>query len=398
MKRVLYVAYEFPPLVNGGGVLRAAALARHLPAFGWQPCVLAAAGRGYYDGRRLQAPPVEVVRVPGVDLRFTRVPAWFVPDPHWPWLLPAVVAGWRLLRQRRFDLIYTTSSPWTASLVGLALQRLSRLPWISEQRDPWPHAHGRWLSEKFECWVAEGAHRLVVTTESQRAARLQRFPRLERTRVRVVPNGFDAEDLPPAAVARPPDRFTMVYAGGIDAHGEPRNPGPLLEQLSLLCKASLIDRARWRLKFIGVQPYDRPRLREQTVRLGLNDVVEMLDDMPREQTLAELRAADALLLLQQGATYEQCLPAKTFEYLYLQKPILCLAPPDSEAGRFVAAFSEGSHVVPHQDGERMREALLAIDRGWTDGTLRARTNEDFYRRFERQRLVGALAALMDELV
>ena len=41
LKRVLMIAYEFPP-VGAGGVNRSLKFARYLPQFGWQPLVLTA--------------------------------------------------------------------------------------------------------------------------------------------------------------------------------------------------------------------------------------------------------------------------------------------------------------------------------------------------------------------
>ena len=46
-KRVLIVAYHFPPIAGSSGVLRALKLCRYLPENGWQPTVLAPNPRAY---------------------------------------------------------------------------------------------------------------------------------------------------------------------------------------------------------------------------------------------------------------------------------------------------------------------------------------------------------------
>ena len=40
MKRVLMVAYHFPPLAGSSGIQRTLRFVQHLPALGWQPLVL----------------------------------------------------------------------------------------------------------------------------------------------------------------------------------------------------------------------------------------------------------------------------------------------------------------------------------------------------------------------
>ena len=47
MKRVLMIAYHFPPLAGSSGIQRTLRFMRHLPEFGWEPLVLTAHPRAY---------------------------------------------------------------------------------------------------------------------------------------------------------------------------------------------------------------------------------------------------------------------------------------------------------------------------------------------------------------
>jgi len=42
MKRVLMIAFHFPPLAGSSGIQRTLRFVQHLPALGWQPLVLSA--------------------------------------------------------------------------------------------------------------------------------------------------------------------------------------------------------------------------------------------------------------------------------------------------------------------------------------------------------------------
>jgi hypothetical protein len=47
LKRVLMIAFHFPPLAGGSGVQRTLRFVQQLPEMGWQPLVLSANCRAY---------------------------------------------------------------------------------------------------------------------------------------------------------------------------------------------------------------------------------------------------------------------------------------------------------------------------------------------------------------
>ena len=71
MKRVLLIAFHFPPVQGSSGVQRTLRFARYLPDFGWEPIVLTAHPRAYAetsDDQLKDIPPgVRVIRAPAWD-------------------------------------------------------------------------------------------------------------------------------------------------------------------------------------------------------------------------------------------------------------------------------------------------------------------------------------------
>jgi hypothetical protein len=47
MKRVLMVAYHFPPLAGSSGIQRTLRFVQHLPRYGWHPMVLTVTANAY---------------------------------------------------------------------------------------------------------------------------------------------------------------------------------------------------------------------------------------------------------------------------------------------------------------------------------------------------------------
>src|SRR5579859_4861972 len=67
MKRVLFVAYYFPPL-GGIGSVRAASFATHLADFGWEATVLAPRSGAYFRDSSLQFPETRVIRASSLEI------------------------------------------------------------------------------------------------------------------------------------------------------------------------------------------------------------------------------------------------------------------------------------------------------------------------------------------
>ena len=147
MKRVLMVAYHFPPLAGSSGIQRTLRFVQHLPDFGWEPTVLTAHPRAY------ERTSDDLLRdVPAGS----RVEARVCLDAarHLVARRAAIRASWRArtagLRggsrasppacasfgMATPQAIWSTYPIATAHVIGDALQRRSGLPWIADFRDP----------------------------------------------------------------------------------------------------------------------------------------------------------------------------------------------------------------------------------------------------------------------
>ena len=140
------VAYHFPPLRGSSGIQRTLRFCRYLPDFGWTPLVLTASERAYEDiddNSRVEIPQGLVVRRAFAlntarQLSFGgRYPTLLaVPDRWVSWLAGGVLAGLAMIRRARPSVIFSTYPIATAHLIGLALHRLTGLPWVADFRDP----------------------------------------------------------------------------------------------------------------------------------------------------------------------------------------------------------------------------------------------------------------------
>ncbi len=393
--RVLYIAFYFPP-TTGGGVERTLRFLEHLPSFGVDVEVLVPD-----DARWLDSDPSSLARIPSalvvhrcryrgpstrvlpgnqiararggrrLLVRATLAPRrLLIPDVNVGWLLDVVPAALRLLRSGRFDAIVTTAPPHSVAVAGAILARRSGLPWVADWRDGWLDnpdvpveraivALKQRLIAPLARWSASRMNGASCVNEAiaDEVRRLQ-----PRAVVAVVPNGADVERIMTiSSVANA--EMTFVYTGYF--FGD-RGPDTVLDGLAALLhdRPDLAPRVRFR--FIGGLPQ---RSLDRVKSLGLTEVVEALESVGFRDALIEQRRADVLLLfMQDRAGSEAVVPAKTWEYLAAERPVLAVVPPHGAAAALVRTYGVGEVVAPG-DAPAARRVLETLFDRWREGTL-----------------------------
>jgi glycosyltransferase involved in cell wall biosynthesis len=341
------VAFHFPPQRGSSGIQRTLKFAQYLPAHGWQPLVLSAHPRAYPDASgETYAGPAEVTRAFAVDSarhlairgRYLRLLA--LPDRWVGWCLGAIPAGLRLVRRARCQAIWSTYPIASAHLIGLALRRLTGLPWIADLRDPMlddAYPTDPWM-RKAAAWVerqtVRHCTRAVCTTAGAVRSYRRRYPEIPPERFQLIENGYDEEEFAHAVPApRPPGGpFVLLHSGIV--YPSERDPRPLFAALGRLRREGTLVPATFRLLLRA--PVHEALLAALAREHGIGDIVEIAPALPYRAALAEMLAADGLLVLQAANCNEQ-VPAKLYEYLRAARPILALTDPGGDTAALMRA-------------------------------------------------------------
>ena len=338
-RRVLMIAYHFPPLQGGSGVLRTLGFARHLPQAGWQPLVLSASAGAYAQKGQLEVGDCQLTVRRSVALDAARhlslrgrYPACLaLPDRWSSWWLSAVPAGLAMIRRYRPDAIWSTYPIATAHLIGLTLQKLSGLPWIADQRDPMlddsdpqapypPHPRVHRLHGWLEQRIAARSAAIVCTTPGAIAAHRRRLAQVDAGRFCLIENGYEEADFNDGAAGTGHrSRFLLLHSGVI--YPSERDPQPLFEALARLRRDGLLAPHNFQL-LLRATGHDA-WLAGLLVKYGIGDLVTLAPLLPHGEALREMQSADGLLLLQATNCNGQ-IPAKLYEYLRCRRPVLAL--------------------------------------------------------------------------
>jgi len=355
-KRVLLIAFHFPPEAISSGIQRTLSFFKHLGKHGWEPMVLSAHPRVYRQQNPSQLsslPTGQVVRRAfaldtkyhmGIKGRYLGLLA--LPDRWVSWFFGAVPAGLSLIRTYRPQVIWSTFPISTAHLIALTLHRLTGLPWVADFRDPMiqPSYPSAGMQRRVYQWIErQTIHRCqaaVFTTHSAMNSYLERYPHVSPSKFNVIENGYDEDgfgaaiaSIPPLPAPAPgPRRLTFVHSGVLYQDG--RDPSEFLRAVAMLKKSGKADAARVRM--ILRAPGNVETMANLVAYHGVADIVEVAPPVPYREALAEMLASDGLLVFQ-GTPFNTQIPAKIYEYFRAGKPILGLVDTAGETARVLRA-------------------------------------------------------------
>lgn len=425
MRRVLLIAYFFPP-DGGGGTQRPAKFCKYLPEFGWQPIVVA---RALDEQRTLWNPEDHSLHDEiGADVIVTRptrdesaAPVMRGIHASLPFLGPIHAAARRAIRAHQPDVVLITMSPFDFCVLGPRLQEEFGLPVVYDLRDPWALDGWRLYSSKSQ-WkqdlsamvrTLESADGVIANTPESATALRRAAAGLSPDRMTTITNGFDAADFAGSPPTPPTDGlFRIVHTGTLHSNTLYKYEGPLgwLRKLRHhrpepmdtsgrtalhLLRALRLLRTRGypqidRVRLVQIGPADGPT-RRCVEESGVADLVEITGYLPHAESVGRVRTADALFLPLHGLApghRSLIVPGKTYEYLAAARPILaCL--PEGDARDFVTRSGRGVFASPC-DPDSIADALVEL----IETPPSASGSLDWLAAFERRALTQSLAAFL----
>ena len=313
-------------------------------------------------------------------------------ESSWSWWLSAYIKGRSLMRERKFDLIYSTGGAFAAHIAGAALKRSTGIRWLAEVHDPMvvpgttPTTAQQKMQARVEATICREADIAIWFTDQALASAKLRNPQLEDRGHMMLP-GVDA---PPFALQpyQPGDKFVIGHFGSLSAT---RNLVSTIAALDLLIDQQPDLAGRVELHVYG-GPLDplsaaaTASARHSTVRhFGRIEADPVSGKSGREQILQRMRSADVLLLLHGVEPIcAEYIPSKMYEYLWMQRPILALVYRNQQMARLLQQQSHQVLVVDSMDAKGLfvPELLLAhlqtLCQAWLGNGLPDRPQESAY--------------------
>jgi hypothetical protein len=349
-KKVLIISYFFNQKEQIGSI-RLRGLAKYLPKFGWEPTILTvkSPADSELDVKTIETDYSDLMTNwkkrlglnldKGVQAQLNTssnknqngiisflIHMWLeifaYPDPLKNWYKPAVEAGNELLENENFDILLSSSSPYTCHLIGNELCSKHDIPWVADLRDLWSQNHFYEFSNirKYrEKRLEKKTFAIVDALTTVSSPKTEQLGTLHKNkRVYAIPNGFDPDLLNTGD--KVDKKLSLVYTGRV--YEGKMDPEPLFKALNELIEDKEIDPKDIVLDFYGINV---DVLKDRVEKYNLNQIINLNGLIPRNEVIGKQRSAQILLLLNWNDPNEKGVyTGKVFEYLSAKRPILAI--------------------------------------------------------------------------
>jgi glycosyltransferase involved in cell wall biosynthesis len=360
---LLLLAWSFPPEVNGG-VYRPVSLVKYAVKAGWRVTVVSgplngqegAAGiellnslpAGVAVFRALPAPPTSYRLLPKVDGGFQNI-------------APVSQAAVAACQYHPPTVVLASGPPFLTFISAYFVAKKFRVPLVLDYRDEWSIHTPQFVTasafdKEWERRLLRAASAVVFATDATRDVYLAAINGLDASKCFVVSNGWDPDDFSGEPVASPRnsarghDKFVISFVGST---GFMADPGAFLARFQEVMARCPSLRERLLLRFTGPKA-DELRGAFTSFQNQFQDSIELVDGVTKPAAVAEMRRADALLLLLKPF-YDTTMPGKLYEYLAAGAPILVFGD-TGLAASLVRRLGAGL-VVPADDTSALEAAL-----------------------------------------
>ena len=306
----------------------------------------------------------------------------------------------KMIREYRPDAIWSTFPIATAHRIAAELHRRSKIPWIADFRDPmaqdgYPQDPIVWAQYKaIEENAMVNASYCTFTTPTATLSHQNRYA-FAADRIRLLENGYDEESfasVEAGANSEPlnPGALTLLHSGIV--YPEERDPTQLFEALRSLKDKGLVAAGSLRIRFRAAVQVEL--LRRLASQHGVGEFIEVMPSISYKPALAEMLRADALLVMQ-GSNCNEQVPAKVYEYIRANRPIVCLADPAGDTATVLR--NSGIKLVARLDSvTEIEGALMRLLSPGNKSYQQVPTGSAVQQASRRQRSKG-LAALLDSI-
>ena len=346
MKRVLIISPHFPP-VNAPDMHRVRMSLPYYKEMGWEAeviCVDDSYTEGFKDAllnetvpaeitvHRVKALPAAITRKAGLGSLSLRSYYYFKKK------------GTALLRQKKFDLVFFSTSMFHVCALGRYWKKRFGIPFIVDMQDPWRNDFhlGKPSSERppkffvaytinkwMEAYTMPYADGLMSVSQGYIDELKKRYPTLIQQPALVIPFGSSEKDyelvkkknIAPAVIQKQEGKVNVVYIGAVTKFFL-----PLLEAFFKAFHQSGIDKEKYHFYFIGTNyatgVQEKP-VEQLAIACGMKShVTEIPNRIPYFSALSTLSHSDILFI--PGSTDADYNASKVYNNILSGRPIFSI--------------------------------------------------------------------------
>lgn len=441
MRKVLIIAYYFPPL-GWSGVQRTLKFVKYLRNFDWEPIVVTVGKTKFSildESLNEEIPTdINVIRIDDVVLKdvtdtmkkqmkeyidasinlisdedlkqiyekeiekkFSELrDLLLIPDGNAIWANNVIKIIKNKIDFNEIDVVYTTSAPYSAHIIGDYIKKKYNIPWIADFRDQWinnpyidhdKNSLSYKIEKNMEKSIVLNCDRLITVTPIITENYISTY-KIEKNKVTTITNGYDEEDFKNINFRKQNNKFTIVHNGSFYLK---INPYTVAKVIKKLLENESVDEKKIEIILNGNN--DCNIINKFKEIMGqYSSIITINGYLSHEESLIKSSNADLLLLIcGEEESSKQVYTGKVFEYLRLRKPVLSISPKGSLVEKLLDETECGINAE-YNDIETIEEILLKYYNNWLKGNeikVGAKNIEEY----ERKELTKKLVEIFNEV-
>ncbi|WP_315077728.1 glycosyltransferase [uncultured Clostridium sp.] len=441
MKKVLIIAYYFPPL-GWSGVQRTLKFVKYLREFGWEPIVVTV-GKSKFsvlDESLMKEIPKDIKLVRIDDIKFKDVTdrykeemmnlvkysfdnidenlryeyetmienkfaelrnLFLMPDGNAIWANSVIDKIEKKININEIDVLFTTSAPYSSHLIGLYLKDKYGIPLVCDFRDEWTNNPYISLDNKslrykiersLEANILNKADRVITITSISSENYIKDFS-IDEEKVNLITNGYDEEDFKFNRNNKCKSRkFKIVYNGSLYTS---INPYTFIQAIMNLIRDDELKTEDLEIIFNGkIESEILNNILNMSNSINKNVIINGY--LSHEESLKISSTADVLLLIiGDGEKAKSVYTGKVFEYLRLGIPIIALSPKNSLIDKLLVETNSGVNVEYDNIFNIQKEIKVYYEK-WKNGYI-VKINRNKINKYERKELTKKLVNIFREI-
>lgn len=438
MKKILMVAYSFPPVAMNRS-RRAVKLAKYLSAFDWETYVLTVKNpfvlEYNYEFQKESLKNIRIFRTTSLVVNFARIKTKqknsyesrvshlremnnifinliiklkdfiFYPDNRILWLPSALITGMRVIKREKILAIMVIGEPFSSFLIGVLLKLITGRFLIIDFRDEWvgfnqfrypkrPRLLCK-IDKIVEKIVIKKADIITVTTEEIKKNFISRYLEYQN-KFYCLSNGFDQDDFLGINKVKHSDnqKLVITYCGSVY---EGRTIRFFLKALEELIAEYPQYKDVIKFIFVGTKDSKESIFFEKNI---FNNLIDNIGFLSYEKTLEKMIQSDLLLCLEENnkIVARRYIPGKIYEYLASRTPIIALVSEGGEAASLIRKTNSGI-IIPPEDIDGIKSFLIyALEKKRNREDLNFKFEEEEIEKLSYFNSSKALASWLDKKV
>lgn len=318
-----------------------------------------------------------------------------------------IYTAWTILNAltlRKGDIIFLRTPPLQLGLTGFLAAKLRGVRVVLNVQDIHPdlsiesgilrNRAAIRFAQGLEKWVYRISDHIIVIGEGFLKNLLDKG--VPRAKLSVLPNWVDTDFLKPVSKDNPVsgkyglrDKFVVMYSGTISISSN--------RALERVLEAAVSMKEDRDVVFVIVgEGLKKPELERKAGDLGA-DNVRFLPFQPYADLPRLLASSDILLVPLDAEKSHMSVPSKLYNFLAAGRPVLALAPRDSEVARLISDHRCGDVTSP-DDVAGIREAVLRLKRdAGARGELASNARRYVVDNFARNMIIDRYESLLESI-